>query len=81
VKNHSTLVTFLTLLAVSMLTSPVAGATLAGQTVETTYLFPDTATAFAGPTNAVVGTGVELPNFAGFVNIDFRHQRSNHGIA
>ena len=44
---------------------------LDGATIQTTYLFPDTGTLFAGPTNSVVGPGVELLNFAGFVNIDF----------
>ena len=44
---------------------------LAGQTVQTTYLFPDKSTVLAGPVNSLVGAGVELSNFAGFVNIDF----------
>ena len=44
---------------------------LLGQTIETTYLYPNTSTVYAAATNAVVGAGVELAGFAGFVNIDF----------
>ena len=44
---------------------------LNGQVVQTTYLFPNTATTFAGPTNATVGPGVELLSFAGLADIDF----------
>ena len=44
---------------------------LDGATIQTTYLFPNTGAVFAGPVNSVVGPGVELLNFAGFVNIDF----------
>jgi hypothetical protein len=44
-----------------------------GQVVQTTYLYPNTSTPYilGPPTNATVGAGVELLNFAGFVNIDF----------
>ena len=44
---------------------------LNGQTVQTTYLYPDTSTVFTPPTNSVVGPGVELSNFAGLADIDF----------
>jgi len=44
---------------------------LAGNTVQTTYEFPSLGTNYAGPVNSVVGAGLELSNFAGFVNIDF----------
>jgi hypothetical protein len=43
---------------------------LLGQVVQVTYLFPNTSTVFAGPTNVTVGPGVELTNFANFANID-----------
>jgi hypothetical protein len=52
-------------------TMPASAALLSGQTVQSTYLFPNTATVLFGPTNAVVGAGVELSGFAGFANIDF----------
>ena len=51
--------------------SPARASFLDGQTVQTTYLFPNTSTVFAGPVNSVVGPGVELLSFAGFANIDF----------
>lgn len=70
-KSNYIFLTTLMLFGLTLLVSPVTGATLDGQTVQTTYLFPDTATVFSGPTNAVVAPGVELSNFAGFVNIDF----------
>src|SRR3954470_9736689 len=44
---------------------------LAGQTVQTTYLFPNINTAVCAPTNAVVGAGVELSSFCGLADIDF----------
>jgi hypothetical protein len=44
---------------------------LNGQTVQTTYLFPDKLTIYASPQSAVVGAGVELLNFASFADIDF----------
>ncbi len=46
---------------------------LLGQVVQTTYLYPDMATVYAGgpPTNATVGAGVELHGFAGLADIDF----------
>ena len=64
-------------LAVFMCGACLLGATaqaspiLSGQTVQTTYLFPNTSTIFTPPINAVVGAGVELSNFAGLANIDF----------
>lgn len=64
-----TLVAALCLMAGRAYASPI----LAGQVVQTTYLFPDTSTVFPSgpPTNATVGPGVELTNFAGFADIDF----------
>ena len=50
---------------------PAEATLLTGQTIQTTYLFPDTSTIFAGPTNSIVGPGVELSNFALFADIDF----------
>jgi len=64
-------------LAVFMCGACLFGATakaspiLNGQVVQTTYLFPDTSTVFTAPTNAVVGAGVELSNFAGLADVDF----------
>src|SRR5262245_8010502 len=54
------------------LLAPAEAVLLTDQTVQTTYLFPDTSTIYAGPTDSIVGVGVELAaNFAGFANIDF----------
>ena len=59
----------------ALLQVAVAGAlhasVLAGNTIQTSYEFPNIGTNYAGPVNSVVGAGLELTNFAGFVNIDF----------
>jgi hypothetical protein len=44
---------------------------LAGQTVQTSYLFPNTSTVFCAPVNTVVGAGLELANFCGLADINF----------
>jgi hypothetical protein len=44
---------------------------LTDQTVQTTYLFPDTSTIFTVPTACIVEAGGELTHFAGFTDIDF----------
>ncbi len=53
------------------LLAPAEAVLLTDQTVQTTYLFPDTSTIFAGPTDSIVGAGVELTNFAGLADVDF----------
>jgi hypothetical protein len=50
---------------------PASAALIDGETIQTTYLFPDTSAVFAGPDNAVVGPGTELLGFAGLANVDF----------
>jgi hypothetical protein len=50
---------------------PASASLLTGQTVQSTYLFPNTSTIFSGPTNSVVAGGVELVSFAGLANVDF----------
>jgi len=50
---------------------PANASLLNGQTVQSFYLFPNTSAIFFGPTNAVVGPGVELPSFADLANVDF----------
>lgn len=44
---------------------------LLGETIETTYLFPNTGTIFSASVSTVVGAGTELLGFAGLANIDF----------
>jgi hypothetical protein len=68
-KWHYTIGT-LSLVAIAMV-SPVQAALLNAQTIETSYRFPDTLTLFGSPVNSVVGAGLELANFVGFVDIDF----------
>jgi hypothetical protein len=46
-----------------------ADSSLDGQTITTTYFFPDTGTVFAGPDTTVVPGGIL--NFASFANITF----------
>ena len=53
------------------LIAPASATLLTGQTIQATYLFPNTGMVFAGPTNAVVGAGIELASFAGLANVDF----------
>jgi len=52
-------------------TTAEASPILLGQVVQTTYLFPDKSTVFAGPINVTVGPLIELFNFAGLATIDF----------
>jgi len=47
---------------------PARANLLTGQTVEVTYLFPNTGTIFAGPTD-IVGPAGTLSGFANFVNL------------
>ncbi len=63
-----------TLLAVTMLAAlggaAQAAPLLDGATVQVAYLYPNTGSVYAGPSNVVVGVGTELANFASFVDID-----------
>lgn len=54
-----------------LVTAPAEASFLSGQTIQTTYLFPNTSTIFSGPVNSVVGPGIELANFAGLFTTDF----------
>lgn len=61
----------LVLLSAACLALPLSAGLLEGDTIQTTYLYPNTSTIYSGPVNSVVGPGLELTNFAGVVNIDF----------
>ena len=61
----------LTTITLASATPATASPILGGQVVQTTYLFPNLVSVFAGPVNTTVGAGVELLNFAGFADIDF----------
>jgi len=58
----------LTLSMASAVLAPVRADLVTGQTVEVTYLFPNTSTIYAGPTD-VVGPAGTVSNFASFVNL------------
>ena len=58
----------LTLSMASAVLAPARADLVTGQTVGVTYLFPNTSTIFAGPTDVVGPSGTVL-NFAGFVNL------------
>jgi PEP-CTERM motif len=45
---------------------------LTGETITTTYLFPDTSTVYAGPTATLIPSGgITISNFASFTDINF----------
>lgn len=50
--------------------APARADLLVGQTLRVAYLYPDTVTTYAGPTD-VVGPAGTLSNFAGFVDLAF----------
>jgi len=59
------------IVGVVLISAAVAQANLTGQTIQTTYLYPDTSASVDGPTNSVVGAGVELTSFNQFFDVDF----------
>jgi hypothetical protein len=56
--------------ALALPASVGAAPLLLGNTVRVTYEFPVLGVLYAGPSDVVVGAGVELPFFAGFADVD-----------
>jgi hypothetical protein len=57
--------------AVIAMVTPARASLLSGETVQTTYFFPNLSTVFCGSVNSVVGAGTELPGYCFVFAVDF----------